>query len=77
MLQSNDTELIQVRRERDELQALLEKFERHMSEIQANIQVLTGERDKLNNMYEDVSTTGLCKKKFYFNPLEPSGRYRI
>ena len=49
-------ELLQVRRERDELQGLLNKFERHMAEIQANVKVLTGERDKLSDMYEEVGT---------------------
>ncbi|XP_053399484.1 centrosomal protein of 135 kDa-like isoform X2 [Mercenaria mercenaria] len=41
-------------RERDEMRQLLDKFERHMAEIQANVKVLTGERDKLNKMYEET-----------------------
>lgn len=41
-------------RERDEMRQLLDKFERHMAEIQANVKVLTGERDKLNKMYEEA-----------------------
>ena len=45
---------MKVCRERDELQSLLDKFERHMSEIQANVKVLTSERDKLSMMYEEV-----------------------
>ncbi|XP_060554869.1 centrosomal protein of 135 kDa-like isoform X4 [Ruditapes philippinarum] len=43
-----------LRRERDEMRQLLDKFERHMAEIQANVKVLTGERDKLNKMYEET-----------------------
>nr|CAB3229903.1 centrosomal protein of 135 kDa [Phallusia mammillata] len=39
-------------RERDELQGMLNKFERHMAEIQANVKVLTQERDKTNMLYE-------------------------
>ncbi|XP_077972139.1 centrosomal protein of 135 kDa-like [Styela clava] len=41
-------------RERDELQAMLDKFERHMSEIQANVKILTQERDKTNLLYEQT-----------------------
>ncbi|XP_069492743.1 testis-specific gene 10 protein isoform X4 [Ambystoma mexicanum] len=46
-----DFDFTKVLRERDELQALLQKYERHMSEIQANVKVLTGERDKTNILY--------------------------
>lgn len=42
-------------KERDELQSMLSKFERHMAEIQANVKVLTKERDKTNMLYEEVS----------------------
>uniref|UniRef100_A0A4W3ITP8 Centrosomal protein 135 n=1 Tax=Callorhinchus milii TaxID=7868 RepID=A0A4W3ITP8_CALMI len=41
-------------RERDELQCVLEKFERHMSEIQCNVKMLTSERDKLMMLYEEA-----------------------
>lgn len=44
----------QLRRERDELQVLLDKFEHHMAEIQSNVKVLTNERDKYIQMYEDT-----------------------
>ena len=37
----------QIRRERDELQALLAKFETHMADVQANVARLTEERDRL------------------------------
>ena len=49
---SND-EVKQLRRERDELKSLLDKFERHMAEIQANIKILTSERDKLSQLYDE------------------------
>lgn len=39
-------------KERDELQLMLDKFERHMSEIQSNVKILTQERDKTNLLYE-------------------------
>ncbi|XP_040192277.1 testis-specific gene 10 protein isoform X2 [Rana temporaria] len=38
--------------ERDDLQDMLAKYERHMAEIQANVKVLTSERDKSNALYE-------------------------
>ncbi|CAL1543301.1 unnamed protein product [Lymnaea stagnalis] len=50
---AEEVEMARLTRERDELKSLLDKFERHMSEIQANVKVLTCERDKLNNMYEE------------------------
>ena len=53
-LGNDDTELYEVRKERDELQSLLDKFERHMSEIQANVKVLTTERDNMSGLYEET-----------------------
>ncbi|XP_006816961.1 centrosomal protein of 135 kDa [Saccoglossus kowalevskii] len=50
-----DTELYRLKRERDELQVLLDKFERHMSEIQSNVKVLTADRDKTNMLYEQAN----------------------
>ncbi|XP_077158127.1 centrosomal protein of 135 kDa isoform X4 [Paroedura picta] len=41
-----------VTRERDELQAMLDNFEKHMIQIQSNVKLLTAERDRLNNLYE-------------------------
>ncbi|CAM4475362.1 unnamed protein product [Leuciscus chuanchicus] len=49
-----DSELMRVLRERDELQNMLEKNERHLSEIQANIKVLTAERDKTRMHYQQA-----------------------
>ncbi|GFS26865.1 centrosomal protein of 135 kDa-like [Elysia marginata] len=51
---AEELELSKLTRERDELKSLLDKFERHMAEIQANVKVLTCERDKLNTMYEET-----------------------
>ncbi|XP_075786504.1 centrosomal protein of 135 kDa isoform X4 [Pelodiscus sinensis] len=47
---SEDLRLIT--RERDELQSMLDRFEKHMIEIQSNVKLLTAERDKLNVLYE-------------------------
>lgn len=43
-----------VTRERDELQSMLDRFEKHMIEIQSNVKLLTAERDKLSTLYEQV-----------------------
>ncbi|XP_061849691.1 centrosomal protein of 135 kDa isoform X2 [Colius striatus] len=47
---SEDLRLIT--RERDELQSMLDRFEKHMTEIQCNVKLLTAERDKLKVLYE-------------------------
>ncbi|XP_077152641.1 testis-specific gene 10 protein isoform X3 [Ranitomeya variabilis] len=47
-----DSEIKKIVRDRDELQNMLTKYERHMAEIQANVKVLTSERDKTNLLYE-------------------------
>ncbi|CAF1055145.1 unnamed protein product, partial [Didymodactylos carnosus] len=48
----DDTQLARVLREKDDLQLLLNKFERHMAEIQGHIKVLTNERDSLSVLYD-------------------------
>ncbi|KAF4075154.1 hypothetical protein AMELA_G00231270 [Ameiurus melas] len=49
-----DSELMRVLRERDEMQCMLVKYERHLSEIQANIRVLTAERDQTRMHYQQA-----------------------
>ncbi|KAL7845731.1 hypothetical protein AOLI_G00239230 [Acnodon oligacanthus] len=49
-----DSELMRVLRERDELQNMLDKYERHLSEIQANVRVLTADRDKTRMHYQQA-----------------------
>ncbi|XP_026787947.3 testis-specific gene 10 protein [Pangasianodon hypophthalmus] len=49
-----DSELMRVLRERDEMQSMLDKYERHLSEIQANVRVLTAERDKTRMHYHQA-----------------------
>jgi hypothetical protein len=49
---STDVHLIT--RERDELQRMLERFEKYMEDIQSNVKLLTAERDKLNVLYKEV-----------------------
>lgn len=50
-----DTELSRVLRERDELQAMLLDFEKHMEDIQIKVKLLTNERDKLSTQYQQVT----------------------
>ncbi|XP_072433140.1 testis-specific gene 10 protein-like, partial [Chiloscyllium punctatum] len=51
---SYESELICIIKERDDLQAMLNKYERHMAEIQANVKVLTAERDQSKLLYEQA-----------------------
>ncbi|XP_019519899.1 PREDICTED: centrosomal protein of 135 kDa [Hipposideros armiger] len=43
-----------ITRERDELQHMLERFEKHMEDIQSNVKLLTAERDKLSVLYNEA-----------------------
>ncbi|XP_041463887.1 testis-specific gene 10 protein-like isoform X2 [Lytechinus variegatus] len=52
---ADESELVNLKRERDDLQSLVDKFERHMSEIQTNVKVLTSERDKVNLLYQQAN----------------------
>ncbi|OPJ71146.1 centrosomal protein of isoform B [Patagioenas fasciata monilis] len=47
---SEDLRLIT--RERDDLRSMLDRFEKHMIDIQSNVKLLTAERDRLNVLYE-------------------------
>nr|XP_020043107.1 centrosomal protein of 135 kDa [Castor canadensis] len=49
-----NSEVHQITRERDELQRMLERFEKYMEDIQSNVKLLTAERDKLNVLYNEA-----------------------
>uniref|UniRef100_A0A6Q2XQT8 Centrosomal protein 135 n=1 Tax=Esox lucius TaxID=8010 RepID=A0A6Q2XQT8_ESOLU len=51
---SLELELSRTAKERDELQAVLLGFERHMEDIQINVKALTAERDQLNLQCKQV-----------------------
>ncbi|XP_016078116.1 PREDICTED: centrosomal protein of 135 kDa-like [Miniopterus natalensis] len=50
-----DVDLLRTTRDREELKCMLEKYERHLAEIQGNVKVLTSERDKTFVLYEQVN----------------------
>ncbi|ETE64800.1 Centrosomal protein [Ophiophagus hannah] len=52
-----------VTRERDELQSMLDRFEKHMIEIQSNVKLLTVEKDKLSVLYEQNELNHLRREK--------------
>ncbi|XP_062899172.1 centrosomal protein of 135 kDa isoform X2 [Mobula hypostoma] len=67
---SLSSELLQVIRERDELQSVLDKFEQHMAEIQSNVKVLTTERDKLLMICEqNQDELDKLKKEMLISPI--------
>ncbi|XP_020629879.1 centrosomal protein of 135 kDa-like isoform X1 [Orbicella faveolata] len=49
------SEVNRLRRERDELQSLVEKFEKHLTEIQENVKTLTQDRDNIQLLYEQAT----------------------
>ncbi|XP_032190248.1 centrosomal protein of 135 kDa isoform X1 [Mustela erminea] len=49
-----NSEIHLITRERDELQRMLERFEKHMEDIQSNVKLLTAERDKLSVLYNEA-----------------------
>ncbi|XP_066863205.1 testis-specific gene 10 protein isoform X2 [Kogia breviceps] len=49
-----NVELLKTTRDREELKCMLEKYERHLAEIQGNVRVLTSERDKTFLLYEQA-----------------------
>ncbi|XP_072108785.1 centrosomal protein of 135 kDa isoform X5 [Mobula birostris] len=84
---SLSSELLQVIRERDELQSVLDKFEQHMAEIQSNVKVLTAERDKLlmiceqnqdelNKLKKEMLISPICKMRMEEEKVEAKAKLK-
>ncbi|XP_053314564.1 centrosomal protein of 135 kDa [Spea bombifrons] len=69
------SELRRVTRERDELQIMLDRFEKHMVEIQSSVKDLTVERDKLRLLY-DQSQNELAMLRREMSLLHQKVTYR-
>ncbi|KAM4052055.1 centrosomal protein of 135 kDa isoform 3-T3 [Anomaloglossus baeobatrachus] len=67
----SNAHLKRLTRERDDLQNMLDRFEKHMTEIQANVKVLTMERDKFRILYEQTQNE-LTLAKRDLSPLRAS-----
>lgn len=67
---STDVHLIT--RERDELQRMLERFEKYMEDIQSNVKLLTAERDKLNVLYKEAKEELSTLRKESTNSTSPN-----
>lgn len=52
-----NSEMLQLLRERNKMQNMLDKYKRHLSETKANVEVLTAERDRTNKHYQQVKPT--------------------
>ncbi|XP_041912924.1 centrosomal protein of 135 kDa [Alosa sapidissima] len=51
---SGEVDIFRVVKERDDLQAVLLGFEKHMEEIQTKVKALTSERDQLSAQYQQI-----------------------
>ncbi|XP_075052089.1 centrosomal protein of 135 kDa isoform X2 [Mixophyes fleayi] len=59
----NTSDIKRITRERDDLQNMLDRFEKHMVEIQSNVKVLTMERDKFRILYEQAQNALIVAKR--------------
>ncbi|KAM8939873.1 centrosomal protein of 135 kDa [Pelodytes ibericus] len=69
-----NSELRRITRERDELQNMLDRFEKHMAEIQSSVKGLTAERDKLRSLY-DQSQDELTLLRRDLSPMSKKSGY--
>ncbi|XP_053559920.1 centrosomal protein of 135 kDa [Bombina bombina] len=58
-----NSELSRITRERDELQNMLDRFEKHMVEIQSSVRVLTSERDRISLQYDQAQKELMMLRK--------------
>ena len=69
LLQAYEEEICKLKKERTELQAMLDRFERHMREIQSSVKLLTNERDKTQQLYEQVNNMNLILHQIFLQSL--------
>uniref|UniRef100_A0A8C2YKI1 Centrosomal protein 135 n=1 Tax=Chinchilla lanigera TaxID=34839 RepID=A0A8C2YKI1_CHILA len=67
-----NSEIHLVTRERDELQRMLERFEKYMEDIQCNVKLLTAERDKLSVLYNEAQEELCALRQAPAHPTVPS-----
>lgn len=61
-----------ITRERDELQHMLERFEKYMEDIQSNVKLLTAERDRLSVLYKEAKEELSALRQEYTGSLAPN-----
>ncbi|XP_051026259.1 centrosomal protein of 135 kDa [Acomys russatus] len=61
-----------ITRERDELQRMLERFEKYMEDIQSNVKLLTAERDRLSALYKEAKEELSALRQESTNTKAPS-----
>ncbi|XP_063096572.1 centrosomal protein of 135 kDa isoform X3 [Cavia porcellus] len=72
-----NAEIHLVTRERDELQCMLERFEKYMEDIQCNVKLLTAERDKLSVLYNEAQEELCALRQESTNTTVPSSLVNI
>ncbi|XP_060755499.1 testis-specific gene 10 protein isoform X1 [Neoarius graeffei] len=68
-----DSELMRAMKERDGLKSMLNKYKRHLSEIQANVRVLTAERDKTRMHYQQAQEEIAKLRRDVLKSMESQG----
>ncbi|XP_008947692.1 PREDICTED: testis-specific gene 10 protein, partial [Merops nubicus] len=74
---NSDTKVLKILKEHEELKSTVKKYERHMAEIQGNLKVLTAERDKIVNLYEQAQEElSRLRQEAIQRPRAPGGAAR-
>ncbi|KFQ23970.1 Testis-specific 10, partial [Merops nubicus] len=69
--------VLKILKEHEELKSTVKKYERHMAEIQGNLKVLTAERDKIVNLYEQAQEElSRLRQEAIQRPRAPGGAAR-
>ncbi|ESO07945.1 hypothetical protein HELRODRAFT_190823 [Helobdella robusta] len=65
-----ERDLEMVRKERDEMKMMIEKYEKHINEIQANVDLLSQERDHVNMLYSQAKSELSERRRFDIERLK-------